>query len=566
MCDWTCGRREFLKGALAGAALGPLAWAARTVRAAAGDPPARKPNIVLILADDMGYSDLGCYGSEIPTPNLDRLASEGLRFSQFYNAARCCPTRASLLTGLYPHQAGVGQMSGNGGAPGYQGRLNDRCVTIAEVLKTAGYTTLMAGKWHVGDSRPHWPVDRGFDEYFGLLSGGSNYFRLDKNRKMALGDQPWTTRSEGFYMTDAFTDHALGFLDKHGRKDSPFFLYLAFTSPHWPLHAPPDEIAKHRGKYLEGPEPLRQRRYRRQLDMGLIDKRWPLSPQDTAALKWNALDDAKKRNMDLRMAVYAAQISRMDWNVGRVLEKLRELGAEDDTLVLFLSDNGGCHEGGPGGFDRGAKGAEPGTPDSFSSYGLSWANLSNTPFRRYKHWTHEGGAATPLIARWPEIVRKGGAIVHDVGHIVDIMATCADVAGAAYPAEFAGRPVTPLEGRSLRPILEGATRDPHAFLAWEHFGNRAIREGKWKLVAVSGAKVQWELYDLEADRTELNNLASAMPDKVAELSAKWEEWANRVQVYPRPKPKPKRKTAPKGKGKSAEAPKTETTPDGEEDE
>ena len=484
----------------------------------------RRPNIVLIMADDMGFSDIGCYGSEIRTPNLDGLAARGIRFTQFYNTARCCPTRSSLLTGLYAHQAGVGHMVSDRGFPAYQGYLNDRSVTIAEALRPAGYTTLMAGKWHVGEDRPHWPVDRGFDRYFGLISGGSNYFRLDPGRQMALDNQPYTPPAEGFYMTDAFTDHALQFLDQAAAKAQPFFLYLAYTAPHWPLHALPEDIARYRGRYRMGWDALRVARHRRMIELGLVDRRWPLTPRDPRAPAWDQVTDQEMR--DLRMAVYAAQIDRMDQNIGRVLGRLRAIGAEENTLVLFLADNGGCAEE----VNRGVPGALPGSKDSFMSYGLPWANASNTPFRLYKHWVHEGGISTPLIARWPAAIRQTNTITHQPGHLIDLMATCLDVAGAAYPKTYGGHSITPLEGRSLLPILKGRTRRPHEALYWEHEGNRAVRQGQWKLV--SRHPEGWELYDLEADRTELNNLAARYPDKVRELTALYATWAARCGVVP----------------------------------
>ncbi|MEN6602245.1 MAG: arylsulfatase [Bryobacteraceae bacterium] len=496
-------RRQFLTG---------LCGAPGVVRAAT----AKRPNIVLIMADDMGYSDLGCYGSEIATPNLDRLAAGGVRFTQFYNTARCCPTRSSLLTGLYPHQAGVGHMVSDRGYPAYQGYLNNRCVTIAEALAPAGYRTLMSGKWHVGEKRPHWPLDRGFQRYFGLISGGSNYFRLDPGRQMAFGNKPFTP-PEKFYMTDAFTDYALRFLDEQKGSQVPFFLYLAYTSPHWPLHAWPEDIARYRGRYRIGWDELRLRRHRRMIEMGLVDRRWPLTPRDGSAPAWKDVKDPDMR--DLRMAVYAAQIDRMDQNIGRVLAKLREMGVENNTLVLFLADNGGCAEE----IERGKAGALPGTPDSFTSYGLPWANASNTPFRLYKHWVHEGGIATPLITYWPGVVPKPGSLTHQPGHIIDIMATCLDVAGAAYPSN-----VTPLEGRTLMPIFEGRKRRPHEALFWEHEGNRAVRQGKWKLV--SRYPGTWELYDLERDRTEIRDLAAREPRRVQEMTEIYRQWAERCGV------------------------------------
>lgn len=484
---------------------------------------AERPNIILIMADDMGFSDLGCYGSEIATPHLDRLAAAGLRFTHFYNAARCCPTRASLLTGLYPHQAGVGGMINDLGTPAYQGYLNDRCVTIAEVLRAHGYTTLMAGKWHVGENQPHWPADRGFDRYFGLISGACNFFKLDSGRKMALDGQPYIPPEEGFYMTDAFVNHAVQFLSE--TKGKPFFLYLPFTAPHWPLHALPEDIAKYRGKYRGGWDKLRAERHERMIKMGLVDAKWPLAPRDPSSDAWSSTPDHEE--MDLRMAVYAAQIDRMDQGIGKVLAKVRELGAEQNTLVMFLADNGGCHEG----VERSEnKTAATGTRESFRSYGLPWANASNTPFRRFKHWVHEGGITTPLIVYWPAAIKQTGTLTHQAGHVIDLLPTCLDAAGANYPATFQGRGTTPVEGRSLLPIFQGQTRAGHEALYWEHMDNRAVLHGSWKLVS---AKLgPWELYDLAADRTELTDLSSQHPDKVKQLSSLYEQWAAKVGALP----------------------------------
>jgi len=528
-------RRDFLKKAGLAAASAAVAWQ----QGCAAEPPAKtdnRPNIVLIMADDMGFSDLGCYGSEIHTPNLDHLAAGGLRFKQFYNAARCCPTRASLLTGLYPHQAGMGQMTNEKGdinPPGaYEGYLNDKCVTIAEVLKTAGYTTLMAGKWHVGESRPHWPVDRGFDRYYGLISGAANYFDItmaksaNKTRRFAVDDKPYVPPPENFYITDAFTDNALNFLDQYGRKQNPFFLYLAYTAPHWPLHALPEDIAKYKGKYMDGWDALRRKRHKRMIEMGIVDAKWPLSPRDDGAVAWETVED--KKLMDLKMAIYAAQIDRMDQNIGRILTKLKEIDKEKNTLVMFLSDNGGCHETGPLGFDRRNNGLPPGGVDSYMSYGQSWANASNTPFRMFKKFTHEGGIATPLIVRWPAVVKDKGTLTNQPGHIVDIMATCVDLAGAHYPQKFRGKRIVAMQGTSLLPVFQGKKRKPHDYLFWEHIGHKAVRHGKWKLVAKK--KDDWELYDLEKDRTEMNNLADKYPQIVAHLKGKYEQWASMVGV------------------------------------
>ncbi len=541
MASSICTRREFLRAASFGATAVSLGGLFPAARLAAQSRPADKPNIVLIMADDMGYSDIGCYGGEIHTPNLDRLAAEGVRFSQFYNGARCCPTRASLLTGLYAHQAGVGFMVGNQGYPAYQGYLNEQCVTIAEALKPAGYRTLMAGKWHVGEQRPHWPTDRGFDRYFGLISGAANYFDPSKTkakgvtRQMALDDQPYTPPKEGFYMTDAFTDHAVEFLSESEQGDKPFFLYLAYTAPHWPLHAWPEDIARYKGKYRKGWDKLREERRQRMIEMGLIREEWGLSPRDTQTWPWE--DEKDQELMDLKMAIYAAQIERMDAGIGRVLKKIESLGQKDNTLVMFLADNGGCAEGGPTGFDNRKNGLPPGGVDSYMSYGLSWANASNTPFRRFKHWVHEGGIATPFIARWPAVMKTSGTITREVGHIIDVMATCVDAAGAEYPKVHKGKAVTPLEGESLVPIFCEGERKGHDAIFWEHQGNRAVRQGKWKLVSANGGS--WELYDLEADRTELNNVIKAHPDKARELEALYQAWAARCGVQPWPIKKPK---------------------------
>ncbi len=524
-------RRQFMGGivgTLAAASLGARNRAFADPAPTGGMPP----NIVIILADDMGYSDLGCYGSEISTPSIDSLADGGIRFTQAYNAARCCPSRAALLTGLYPHQAGMGDMVGTVKKPRkpgpYQGYLNGQCVTIAEMLRTAGYGTYMSGKWHVGEKPEHWPRKRGFDRYFGLISGASSYYEIlqqeESPRKMALDDEPFTPEGDNFYMTDAFTDHAVRFLEGHDTA-KPFFLYLAYTAPHWPLHAPKEEVEKYRGKYTLGWEALRERRYRRMVDMGIINPKWRLSPRDADVPPWDGMEN--KDEWDLRMAVYAAMITRMDRGVGRVLDTLRAMGAEENTLVLFLADNGGCHE-------RIKKdnlitpGAVIGDRGSYTSYDRNWANASNTPFRMFKHWCHEGGIATPLIARWPARIRQKGALVQEPAHITDIMPTCLEMAGVKYPETFSGNTLTPLPGVSLEPLFEGRGAAPRAGLFWEHEGNRAVRMGKWKLVAPKDGP--WELYDLEEDRTELNNMAASMPEKAGELNRAWEKWAAEIGV------------------------------------
>ena len=507
-----------------------------TLLSGCGGAPAVRPNVVLIMADDMGYSDLGCYGSEIPTPNIDSLARDGLRFSQFYNASRCCPTRASLLTGLYPHQAGIGGMvTPMFDSEAYQGHLNQTSVTLAEVLKSAGYRTLMSGKWHVGENRPHWPTDRGFDRYFGLISGAANYFDLDKTkwedvpRQMAKDDTPYRPPNQGFYMTRAITDQALGLLDEYSAEADPFFLYVAYTAPHWPLHALPEDIERFLGHYEQGWDELRKTRYRRMIEMGIIDPAWRLPPRDPEAAAWESVLDPAE--MDRKMAVYAAQIYRMDIGIGRILEKLEELDSVEETLVLFLSDNGACHETGPLGFDRRENGVPAGGVDSYMSYGLSWSNASNTPFRMHKHWTHEGGISTPLIVRWPARIREKGGITNQVGHIIDIMTTLVDVSGATYPSQRNGETITEMQGKSLLPIFDGQTREAHEYIFWEHEGSEAVRKGKWKLVAQAGA--DWELYDLDKDRSEMQDLSVDFPGIARHLQVKWEEWADKIGVVRR---------------------------------
>jgi arylsulfatase A-like enzyme len=501
-------------------------------------PP--RPNIVVILADDMGFSDIGCYGGEIATPSIDRLAAEGVRFTQFYNTGRCCPTRASLLTGVYPHQAGIGHMvdpyaekvRARLGGPGYSDRLSDRCVTIAEALGAAGYETLMTGKWHVGAAREAWPDQRGFARTFSVVgSGAMNYFgrgvqHLDKTVEMQLerDGELWRAPDEGFHATDAFTDAALDFLRERKDPQRPFFLYLAYNAPHWPLHALPEDIARYRGKYRDGFGQVRKARLARQIEMGLFPKETPLLPRDPQVKAWGELSDAQRDDMDLRMAIYAAQVDRMDRNIGRVLAALREMGAEENTLVLFLSDNGGCHEG----IERSKPGAELGTRDSYSSYRRGWAQVSNTPFRSYKHWTHEGGIATPLVVRWPARITQRGGFVPEPGHVIDIMATALDAAGAEPPKSLAGRELKPLEGVSLLPALRGEPLARKDALFWEHEGNRAVRAGDWKLV--SAFPGEWELYNLATDRVEMRDLAAEQPEKVRELAARYDAWAARSDV------------------------------------
>lgn len=527
-----------------------------------------RPNIVLILADDLGFSDLGCYGSEIATPNLDNLAGNGLRFTQFYNTPRCCPSRAALLTGLYPQEAGVGEMMEDRGIPGYHGELNDNCVTLAEVLRAAGYHTLMVGKWHLShiyfdgkkqlnfetnepfwDNQQDWPLQRGFEEYYGTIHGVSSYF---DPFSLVSNNLPLRAPGTNFYYTDSLSEHAVADIEKYAGGDRPFFLYAAFTAPHWPLQAPEPDIASNRPTYLAGWDAIRASRYQRELALGVINRDWALSPRDPRVVPWtNVIDQPWQAN---KMATYAAMIQHLDRGVGSILAALKRQHIEDNTLVIFLSDNGACNElVQPGWYDVPSRtrdgrpvkvgdqdvGVFAGPVDVWQSYGTPWANVSDTPFRLYKHWTHEGGISSPFIVRWPKVIKARGGLTGQIGHITDIMPTLLEVAGADYPAQFHAHPLLPLEGESLEPIFEGQERQHPKPIFWEHEGNRAVRLGQWKLV--SRYPEAWELYDMNADRTELHNLAAMHPDKVRELSELYDQWAKRCNVVPPnqlPRPKP----------------------------
>ena len=500
---------------------------------------AKRPNIVLIMADDMGYSDIGCYGSEIPTPNLDKLANQGVRMTQFYNAARCCPTRASLLTGLFQHQAGIGHMTKEPnnsidydyGVYGYRGEINRNSVTLAEVLKSAGYHTYMAGKWHLGSSTPDLrPRQRGFDRFYGLVAGASSYLDPIQPRGIWVDEKPVDHVAQPFYTTDAFTDQALGFL-RDQKDQQPFFLYLAYTSPHWPLHALEKDINQFRGTYRQGWDALREQRYRKQVKQGIVSAQWGLSARPDIYPAWAEQDTAKQREMDYRMAVYAAQISRMDQNIGKLVDYLTKTNQLENTLLVFLSDNGACQEGGILG---GGKVSDINVPDKAGaiSYGGAWANASNTPFKGFKHVSYEGGIATPLIIHYPAITKgQNGKLSNAPGYLIDIMPTFLEVSGARYPTEAKGQKIHPIEGKSLLPILTRGTRSPHEYMYWEHENLRAIRFGTWKAIGVIGA--DWELYNLETDRAEKHNVAREHPDLVKKLDQQWNKWANTHYVFPK---------------------------------
>lgn len=490
---------------------------------------AAKPDIVLIMADDMGYSDAGCYGGEIDTPHLDRLAAEGVRFTQFYNTGRCCPTRASLLTGLYSHQTGIGHMTGDRGVPSYQGYLNDRCLTIAEALQSAGYTSMVSGKWHVGSDPDHWPLERAFDKFYGIPQGGGHYYRLLPGRQLVEGNREILVPDD-WYATEAFTDYAVRFIEEEKESARPFFLYVAYTAPHWPLQARPEDIAKYEGRYAQGWDQVRAERFARQRARGLVDEDWRLSERDEDSIPWE--EETEKAMMAARMGVYAAQVDAMDQGIGRILEALDRTGKRENTVVIFLSDNGCSAEGGQKGFnnaERGNPDAPLGTRDSYVSAGLSWANACNTPYRKYKMMVHEGGIATPLIVSWPARMKELNRVETAVGHVIDLMPTCLELAGASYPEDK-----LPLEGASLvGALVDEAGRKPSTRqLFWEHLGHRAVRDGDLKLVAAH--RGEWELYDLARDRTEQKDLATERPETVGRLAKLYDEWAARCGVLPWP--------------------------------
>ncbi len=508
-------------------------------------PAAEKPNILLILADDLGFSDLGCYGGEIATPNLDALAADGLRFTQFYNSARCSPSRASILTGLHPHQAGF---------PNLSGTLAKNSVTIPEVLKPAGYRSTIVGKWHLNEKNP--PTERGFDEFFGMLGGFNSYWQ----------EAPFYTRwpkdrakreyaKDAFYSTDAFADYAIDFIGD-GKSGQPWFQYLAFNAPHFPLHAPEKDIAKYEAMYFEkGWDRIREERLARQKDIGLIPRDAALTPRSNVPANrfnqetgwagkdnpaWETLPEDRRHDLARRMAVFAAAVDRMDAAVGRVVAHLKATAQFENTVIFFLSDNGACAEWDPWGFDKSSSATNilhtgddlktVGGPQSYISYGSGWANVCNTPFRLYKHYGHEGGVRTPFIVHWPAGLRAKG-LAPGPGYITDFMPTICELAGATYPKERDGITILPLEGASLLPALRGEPLAPRR-LFMEHEGNRSVRDGDWKLVALQGSA--WELYRIATDPTEMHDLAAQEPARVQELAAAWEDWAQRCGVKVKP--------------------------------
>jgi arylsulfatase A-like enzyme len=529
---------------------------------------ADRPNIIVILSDDMGYSDIGCYGGEIETPTLNGLAENGLRFTQFYNTGRCCPTRASLLTGLYPHQAGIGHMTNDRGLDGYRGDLNNNCRTMAEVLKPAGYSTYGVGKWHVTrhvqpDGPKHnWPRQRGFDRFYGTITGAGSFFDPGTLTRDNQNITPWTDKEyqpEQYYYTDAISDNAVKFIDQHCEQaaEKPFFMYVTYTAAHWPMHALPKDIAKYKGRYDTGYAPVRNRRAKRVAELGLVSEVCEPAPligdwQNVEHKAWESRC----------MEVYAAMVDSMDQGIGRIVGSLKKNNELDNTLIVFMQDNGGCQEGNgrSGNFKRPVAaslpkipldqirldvvpkqnragvptltgpGIMPGPEDTYIAYGLNWANVSNTPFREYKHFVHEGGISTPLIAHWPAGIKRHGELDHQPGHLIDIMATCVDLAEANYPEQIGDNAIKPLEGVSLKPAFSAKSLSRKQPLFWEHEGNRAVRDGDWKLVAKENKP--WELYDLKTDRSETHNLAAEKPELAKELEARWDTYAARANVLP----------------------------------
>ena len=508
-----------------------------------GQQQADRPNIILIMVDDMGYSDLGCFGSEIPTPNIDRLAENGIRYTQFYNVGRSCPTRASLLTGLYPHQAGIGGMSEDPYdkskrersphdrmLPGYRGFLNKNCVTIAEVMKQAGYHTYMVGKWHLGmDGKEKWPLQRGFDRFYGILAGACSYFAPQAGRGLILDNSALPTPQPPYYTTDAFTDHAISFMESRQNAD-PFFLYVAYNAPHWPLHAKDADIAKFTGRYDEGWEAIRKARYGRMVELGVVDKNWELAEWENR--NWSELNEEERRNSALRMSVYAAQVHCMDYNVGRIVDYLDRTGQKENTLIVFFSDNGGCAEpysetgfGTIADINRATNWVAP-------SYGKPWAQVSNTPFRKYKVRAYEGGISTAFIMSWPgRYAEYNNQIRSNVCFLPDIMASFVEAAHAQYPATYGGNPIQPLEGKSMLATVADPALELHEYIFGEHFQNNYVRNGRWKAVKDQESN-EWELYDLSNDRSETTDLAAKHPEILKKMIKKWHEWAEARNVFP----------------------------------
>ena len=472
----------------------------------------QRPNVLLMMVDDLGYSDFGCYGSEIETPNIDGLAKGGLRMSQFYNTAKCHSSRICLLTGKYTFQAGNNAM--------------DKALTVAEVMQHNGYFTAMTGKWHLNKE----PTDRGFQRYFGHLSGATNFFTGDDTFR--LNGEKWSGFDDDFYTTDANVDYAIQFIDEALKEKKPFFQYIAFNAPHYPLQAKEQDVKKYKGRYAPGWDKVRRARYQRQIEMSLINDKHALSPRPDYIPAWEELTPEERAWEESRMEVFAAMVDCVDQNVGRLVSYLKKRGAYENTLILLCSDNGACP------FER-TRGKElkPWDPKSYWCYDVGWAHVGNTPFRWYKQNQHEGGISSPLIAHWPQgLTAEKGSISHQPGHLIDLLATCMDATGAEYPREFNGQVTSPIQGRSLLPLLQGKEREGHDWLYFQFSNNRAIRQRDWKAVSARGGR--WELYDLANDRSELHDLASRQPQKLEEMKALWHRVAKDVDQAPKNHRKP----------------------------
>lgn len=502
------------------------------------------PNIILIMVDDLGYSDIGAFGSEIKTPNLDKLAGEGIRLKEFYNNSICAPTRASLITGQYPHKAGIGYFNVNLGLPAYQGFLNKESLTFAEVLKLAGYNTFLSGKWHVGNDSLYWPNQRGFDHFYGFIGGASNYFDIgnypDKVPPVELvEDNKRITLAPGKYLTDEIAGHGISFIREQHPSQKPFFLYLAFNAPHWPLQALPEDIEKYKDKYSIGWDSLRVQRLARQRTLGIVDPQQTIAVRDEEVPGWESLTWNEQQLWQRKMEVYAAMVSRVDYQVGKLLETLKALKQYDNTLIVFISDNGAQGGFSPTGRKRQRSSGPVGTAGSYDYQEQGWAQASNVPLTSYKNNFHEGGISAPFIAWYPKKI-KAGTVTAGTAHLIDLAPTFYDVAGVSYPAQYRQHGVNALPGVSLKTLLfEGADLNREKPIFWERGGNRAVRKGKWKLVSTFPQNV-WELYDIGADRGETNNLAAKHPEIVQSLTGEFEAWAkaNDVENYEKLRPAP----------------------------
>ncbi|KAA9341061.1 arylsulfatase [Larkinella humicola] len=502
--------------------------------------PAGKPNIILVMVDDLGYSDFGAYGSEIQTPTIDKLAAEGLRLREFYNNSICAPTRASLITGQYHHKAGVGYFNVNLGLPAYQGWLNKESLTFGEVLKQAGYNTYLSGKWHVGNDSLYWPNQRGFDRFYGFIGGASNFYDIspykDKVPPVELVENNRRINLEpGKYLTDEITSHAISYINES--KNKPFFLYLAYNAPHWPLQAPAEDIAKYKNQYAIGWDSLRKERLAKQVKFGIANPKQTVAAHDPEVVEWQSLTYDEQQLWQRKMEVYAAMVDRVDQNLARLLAELKRLKKDDNTFIVLISDNGA--QGGliPTGRKRPRSSGPIGSAGSYDYQEQNWAYVSNTPFRNYKATPYEGGISSPFVAWFPKKI-KAGTLAKGTGHLIDLAPTFYELAGAAYPSTFNGLKTNLLPGLSLVKLLFQGTELPaDRALFWERAGNRAVRKGHWKLVSIFPQN-RWQLYNLETDRGETTDLATQHPDIVKSLNADYEAWAKRTDVEPYEKLRP----------------------------